>query len=52
MDFNLLLDTSKPFDATKLSLLEKVVEALYATTTSQNDVSKTKIINNNKNYII
>jgi hypothetical protein len=39
MDFNKLLDTSIPFDSNKLSLLEKVVEALYATSTNQKDVN-------------
>ena len=49
MDFNQLLDTSTPFDANKLAILEKVVDVLYATTTNPNDVSKHYKINN---YII
>ncbi len=40
MDFNQLLNTSTPFDANKLALLEQVVNALYATSTNYNDVSK------------
>ena len=51
MDFNQLLDTSTPFDANKLVLLEKVVKILYASTTNQNDVSKSYKIKSN-NYII
>jgi len=44
MNFNQLLDTSTPFDANKLALLEQVVNVLYSTTTNQNDVSKILII--------
>ena len=44
MDFNQLLNTSTPFDANKLALLEQVVNALYATSTNYTDVSKILII--------
>ena len=44
MNFNQLLDTSTPFDANKLALLEQVVNVLYSASTNQNDVSKISII--------
>ena len=44
MNFNQLLDTSTPFDANKLALLEQVVNVLYSASTNQNDVSIISII--------
>lgn len=38
MDFSQILNTSTDFDQNKLNLLETVVETLYQSNTSPNDV--------------
>lgn len=40
MDFSQLLDTSTPFDKNKLAILDTVVDTLYGSHTTINDVRK------------